>query len=83
MLIWGLTWLHPVLKNWYFVIYWLVCFFLTGLAMVIALLDIRAIRKEIREDEKKLVNHIFQDVAPRNKNTRKTYSDSNGKNQTK
>ncbi len=59
MLIWGQTVLKSSLRGGGFLIYWLVCFGFTSLAMVVALLDIRAVRKRVREEQHHLFNQAF------------------------
>ncbi len=62
MLIWGQTILKPYLTNIAFVIYWLTCLFFTGLAMLTALLDIRAVRRRTRDEHRELFRHTMDDL---------------------
>jgi hypothetical protein len=64
MLGWGLTFLErPLIENpALFVSYWLGCFSLTLLAFVIALYDLRVMRRRIREEQKRAFNRAFEDV---------------------
>lgn len=59
MLIWGQTVLEPHLKGVMFLAYWLACFTFTVAAIVIALLDIRAVRRRIREEHQKLMERTL------------------------
>jgi flagellar biosynthesis/type III secretory pathway M-ring protein FliF/YscJ len=62
MLIWGQTVLKPHLTRWGFLIYWLACFALTGLAILVALLDLRAVRRSIREQQKAMLERALTDA---------------------
>jgi len=61
MLIWGQTFLKPHLVGAGFVIYWLVCMGFTGLAMLTALLDIWAVRRRTRDQQRDLLQQIFDE----------------------
>jgi hypothetical protein len=62
MLIWGETLLKSSLKGLVFVFYWLGCFVFTGLAMLAALLDMRATRRRTRDERRKLLERTWQDI---------------------
>lgn len=62
MLIWGQTVLHSRLRGVGFLIYWLVCFLLVLLAMLTALLDLRAMRKRARDQQRDLVQEALDEV---------------------
>jgi hypothetical protein len=51
MLIWGLTLLDRHLVGWGFVVYWLVCLLFTLAAMMVALIDWRAVRAARRAEQ--------------------------------
>ena len=51
MLVGGETVLKGKLDGLAFIIYWLVCFGLTGLAIVIAFLDARALQRRIHQEQ--------------------------------
>jgi hypothetical protein len=59
MLIWGQTVLEPLLKGIPFLLYWAACFLFTIAAIIIALQDIRAVRRRIREEHKKLIERAL------------------------
>ena len=61
MLIWGQTILKPHLEGLGFVLYWLACMTFTGLALVTALLDIWAVRRRTREQQRDLLQRIFDE----------------------
>src|SRR5213596_2472607 len=61
MLIWGQTLLKPYLEGVGFVIYWLACMGFTALAMLTALLDIWAVRRRTRDQQRDLLHHIFEE----------------------
>lgn len=62
MLIWGQTLLKPYLQRLGFLIYWSFCFFFTFGAILIALLDIRAMRRRTRREQRELLERALQDV---------------------
>lgn len=62
MLIWGQTVLKPYLAGMGYVVYWLFCFGFTGLAMLIALLDMRAVRRQLREQHLHMIQRTLTDV---------------------
>jgi hypothetical protein len=68
MLIWGQTVLRAHLEGAGFVIYWLACMGFTALAMVMALLDIRAVRRRTRDQQRDLLQHIFEEGEPGREN---------------
>jgi hypothetical protein len=65
MLIWGETLLRPRLRGSLFVFYWLACFVLTGLAILIALLDLRATRRRIEQERRELLESAWKDIKNR------------------
>src|SRR5216117_368275 len=62
MLIWGQTILKPHLAGIAFVLYWLACLVFTGLALITALLDIWAVRRRTREQQRDLLQRIFDEA---------------------
>lgn len=62
MLLWGQTWLKPHLQGSGYVCYWLVCMILTWLAVAIAWLDLRAIRRRQRDQQKALINRALESL---------------------
>ncbi|MBI3416323.1 MAG: hypothetical protein HY043_13595 [Verrucomicrobia bacterium] len=62
LLIWGQTILKPNLKGASFLVYWAFCFVFTGLAIFTALLDVRAVRRQIHKDHRKLVERAIADA---------------------
>jgi hypothetical protein len=44
------------------VLYWLACFVLTGLAMVMALLDLRAMRRRAHRQQRELIERTLREV---------------------
>ena len=59
MLIWGQTVLEPHLKGVIYLIYWFACFLMTLIAIVIALLDVRALRRHSREEQRDLIERTL------------------------
>jgi membrane protein implicated in regulation of membrane protease activity len=43
-------------------IYWLICFGLTGLAILAALLDVRALQRHSREEQRNLFHATLKDI---------------------
>jgi hypothetical protein len=69
LLIGGQTLLKGRLTGWAFVFYWGACFWFTGLAMLIALLDVRAVRRDVEEEHRHLLKRIFEEpVASKSRN---------------
>jgi hypothetical protein len=64
MLIWGQTVLAGCLKGVWFLIYWSVCFVFTGLAIVVALLDMRATRRRTRQEQQELLKRTWENLGP-------------------
>ena len=64
MLIWGQTLLKPYLEGVGFVVYWVACMGFTALAMFTALLDIWAVRRRTRAQQRELLEHIFEECEP-------------------
>jgi hypothetical protein len=65
MLLWGFTFLGPALvkRPLVFVIYWITCLGFTLLSFLIAVYDMRVIRKRVREEKRSAFNKAFGDVA--------------------
>ena len=61
LLIWGTTWLSPYLDGWKFALYWLGCFFMTIMAMLVALLDMWIIRIRARQARNKMAKEVFKE----------------------
>jgi len=64
LLIWGQTLLSPYLTGIWYLVYWLVCLIFTALAMITALLDMRAVRSRIREQHRQIVVNSFPNSPP-------------------
>ena len=62
MLIWGQTILKPQLDGLIFLFYWFACFTFTMAAIVIALLDVRALRRRTRDEQRKLMERTLEQV---------------------
>jgi protein-S-isoprenylcysteine O-methyltransferase Ste14 len=67
MLIGGQTVLKGKLENLAFILYWLGCFVFTGLAMLIALLDARALQHRIRQEERDLFATTLKEIEAKAK----------------
>jgi uncharacterized metal-binding protein len=62
MLIWGRTVLDDKLHGTSFLIYWSFCFLFTFLAIITALLDMRATRKKARAEQQMLLRRTLDDI---------------------
>jgi hypothetical protein len=65
MLSWGLIFLGPFLfkRPILFVIYWAGCACFTGISMIIALLDMRVMRRRSREEQIALAKRAFSEMT--------------------
>lgn len=66
MLVWGQTVLNAHLQGKWYLIYWLVCFLFTALALLTAFMDIRAMRKQLREERRRLIQSTIAQVQSKN-----------------
>ncbi len=66
MLVLGQTVFKARLRQHAFVYYWLICTMMTGLTLLIALLDMRAVRRRSRREQNELVRNIFSDITKEN-----------------
>ena len=73
MVVAGQTVLKSRLQDVGFLVYWLICFLLTGLAIFVALIDARALRQRTRSEARNLLQSTLDEIATdaRNKPTRK------------
>jgi membrane protein implicated in regulation of membrane protease activity len=62
MLVCGETVLKERLGEWTFIAYWLVCFGFTGLAILVALLDARALQRRTRREERDLFEATLREI---------------------
>src|SRR5882762_9290586 len=62
MLICGLTVLQGRLSPSVFVLYWPICFLFTGLAVLMALRDFRALQQRAREEQRELLESTLKDI---------------------
>jgi hypothetical protein len=62
MLIWGQTLLKPYLEGVGFLIYWSFCFLFTFGAILIALLDVRAMRRRTRREQQELLQRTLDEL---------------------
>ena len=63
LLIWGLTLLRPVLRGWLFLGYWFACFLFALLALVIAWLDWRSVRRQARAERREVLREALHRAA--------------------
>lgn len=62
MLIWGQTILKPHLDGIPFLIYWFICFVFTIAAIFIALLDVRAVRRRVKDEQADLIQRTLEEI---------------------
>jgi membrane protein implicated in regulation of membrane protease activity len=62
MLIWGLIIFNTHLKGFVFLFYWAACFLFTILAIVIALFDMRAVRRRNRAEQEDLLRATLTEI---------------------
>lgn len=62
MLLWGQTLLKDRLDGKSFIIYWTLCFLVTGLALIISLWDSFCLRRQMRRHEKQLLKEMLDQV---------------------
>lgn len=55
MLALGLTFFSSHLKGVTFILFWLVCFLLTGLSAILAVIDVALIRRELKKEQRALI----------------------------
>ena len=65
MLVVGETVLSERLRSqpWEFVVFWLGCFAFVGLALLMALLDMAAVRRRVRQEERELVESTIRQIT--------------------
>ena len=62
MLVLGLTVLKNRLRLQTFLYYWLVCMLVTGLTLIIALLDLRTVRLRLQREQLDLLNRALLEI---------------------
>ena len=62
MLLCGETVLRGRLRDLGFVVYWLICIGFTGLAMIAAFLDLRALQQRIRQEQRELIERTLKEI---------------------
>jgi hypothetical protein len=72
LLIWGTTWLSDYLvhRPLLFLCYWGACAFLTGLALINAMLDMIIMRRRTRDEQISLAEKSFADIIEAEKKKR-------------
>ena len=67
LLIWGQTVLKPYLDGLSFLLYWSACFLFTFATIIIALLDMRAVRRRTQAEQQDLIRRTLADAEPKQK----------------
>jgi len=62
MVILGLTALKHSLDGFAFVVYWLICFLFTFAAIIVALIDLRSVQRQTREETQELFEKTLGDI---------------------
>jgi len=78
MLILGETVLRSSLQKVPFLIYWMVCFVFTGLAIVFAFLDVAGVQRTAREQQRELLEKTINEIARQKE--MKSHQPSTGRN---
>ena len=75
MLVLGMTLLSGHLRKDAFLIYWLTCFLLTGLAAILALVDMMMIRRESRDEQRELIKTTLEQAERDAKDLNQSHSE--------
>ena len=70
MLIAGETLLKNALSDVGFLLYWLVCFLFTGLAIVFAFIDVRQVARRTREEQRELMQTTLNQIERQTRDRR-------------
>jgi len=70
MLLCGETVFRGRLSKLGFVVYWLVCIGFTGLAMIAAFLDLRALQRRIRQEQRELIERTLKEIETEARRTK-------------
>ena len=62
MLICGETVLKQKLRDLTFIAYWMICLALTGMALVVAFVDARALRRDTRKEQRDLFENTLKEI---------------------
>ncbi len=62
MLLWGQIVLRDTLRGLALLVYWGVCFLLTLAAIVVALLDLRATRRQAVKEQRELLHRTLEEI---------------------
>lgn len=62
MLILGQTALKARLQQRAFIYYWLICTLFTGMTLVVALLDMRVVRRRSQQEQSELVRNVLREI---------------------
>lgn len=71
MLIAGETVLKGRLGGFIFLVYWLGCFVLTGTAMLVAIIDLRAVRQRTRDEQRVLLENALEEIRTKSPEQRR------------
>jgi hypothetical protein len=63
MLILGETLLQSSLGKIPFILYWMVCFVFTGMAILFAFLDVAGVQRQAREQQRELLEKTIREIA--------------------
>ena len=79
MLILGETALKGKMSDFAFVAYWLACFVLTALAIVVAFRDVKAVQNQVRSEQRTLLESTLKDIESEARNRDKQAKRNGGK----
>ena len=72
LLLLGNTKPRPDQPHWVFLTYWGACFLFAGLAMITAIRDAGALRREVREQQRQLLENTLQNIESEKRQREKT-----------
>lgn len=78
LLIWGQTVFAPYLKGVAFMLYWAICLFFTLGAIIIALIDIRAVRRRTTLERRELIEKTLAEIEAESHRPAPTPPESEG-----
>jgi uncharacterized membrane protein HdeD (DUF308 family) len=70
MLVAGLSVLKPLLQGFALVWYWVLCLVITGLALILALLEMRDLQQRTRQEHRDLLEDTLKEIQDDAKNRR-------------
>lgn len=79
MLVLGETVLKGKMGDVAFLLYWLICFVFTALAIVVAFRDVKAVQHEVRSEQRTLLESALKDIESEARSKQKRAKKNGGK----